>query len=188
MAFSLILYSFPSLISDCLTLLFGFQKRPADYILSVQTRNREHAVAFVHGRVPQGLSFFSFFLFYWSVVGLQYCVSSRCSSVVVVKSPSRVRLFATLWTVASQASLSMGFSRQECWSGLLCPRIEPVSLMSLALTCRFLTTITTFHKDARLKGYSCIAGKNVNCHNHVGLQPNKILRVKIAYLIWRLFS
>ena len=34
---------------------------------------------------------------------------------------SRVRLFATLWTVARQAPLSMGFSRQECWSGLPCP-------------------------------------------------------------------
>ena len=31
---------------------------------------------------------------------------------------SRVRLFVTLWTVAYQASLSMGFSRQGCWSGL----------------------------------------------------------------------
>ena len=27
----------------------------------------------------------------------------------------------TPWTVAHQASLSMGFSRQECWSGLLLP-------------------------------------------------------------------
>ena len=32
-----------------------------------------------------------------------------------------VRLFATLWTVAHQASLSMGFLRQECWSGLPFP-------------------------------------------------------------------
>ena len=32
-----------------------------------------------------------------------------------------VRLFATLWTVAGQAPLSMGFFRQEYWSGLLCP-------------------------------------------------------------------
>ena len=35
-----------------------------------------------------------------------------------VKSLSRVRLFATPWTVAYQAPLSMEFSRQECWSGL----------------------------------------------------------------------
>ena len=34
-----------------------------------------------------------------------------------------VRIFVTLWTVAHQAPLSMGFSRQECWGGgvLLCP-------------------------------------------------------------------
>ena len=35
-----------------------------------------------------------------------------------VKSLSRVQLFATPWTVAYQASLSMGFSRQEDQSGL----------------------------------------------------------------------
>ena len=37
---------------------------------------------------------------------------------VKVKSLSHVRLFATPWTVAHQAPLSMGFSRQEYWSGL----------------------------------------------------------------------
>ena len=35
--------------------------------------------------------------------------------------PSRVWLFATPWTVDYQASLSMGFSRQEYWSGLPFP-------------------------------------------------------------------
>ena len=35
-----------------------------------------------------------------------------------VKSLNRVQLFATPWTVACQAPLSMGFSRQEYWSGL----------------------------------------------------------------------
>ena len=35
-----------------------------------------------------------------------------------VKSLSLVRLFATPWTIARQAPLSMGFSRQEYWSGL----------------------------------------------------------------------
>ena len=34
---------------------------------------------------------------------------------------SRVRLCVTLWTVDSQAPLSMGFSRQEYWSGLPLP-------------------------------------------------------------------
>ena len=38
-----------------------------------------------------------------------------------MNSLSRVQLFATLWTVAGQAPLSMGFSRQEYWSGLPFP-------------------------------------------------------------------
>ena len=38
-----------------------------------------------------------------------------------VNSLSRVQLFATPWTVAYQAPLSKGFSRQECWSGLPFP-------------------------------------------------------------------
>ena len=33
----------------------------------------------------------------------------------------RVQLFATLWTVARRAPLSMGFSRQKSWSGFPCP-------------------------------------------------------------------
>ena len=39
----------------------------------------------------------------------------------IVKSLSLVQLFATPWTVAYQAPQSMGFSRQEYWSGLLFP-------------------------------------------------------------------
>ena len=54
---------------------------------------------------------------------------------------SRVHLFATPWTVARQAPLSIEFSRQECWSGLPSPSpedlpnpgIELVSLTSPAL-------------------------------------------------------
>ena len=42
----------------------------------------------------------------------------------VTQSLSRVQLFATLWTVAHNAPLSMGFSRQEYWSGLLFPSPE----------------------------------------------------------------
>ena len=43
---------------------------------------------------------------------------------VKVKSLSRVRLLATPWTVAYQAPPSMGFSRQEYWSGLPFPSLE----------------------------------------------------------------
>ena len=41
-----------------------------------------------------------------------------------MKSLSHVRLFVTPWTAARQASLSMGSSRQEYWSGLLFPSPE----------------------------------------------------------------
>ena len=40
---------------------------------------------------------------------------------VKVKSLSRVQLFATPWTITYEASPSMGFSRQEYWSGLPFP-------------------------------------------------------------------
>ena len=61
---------------------------------------------------------------------------------------SRVRLFAIPWTVASQAPLSLGFSRQEYWSGLSFPLpgdlshpgIEPTSPVPPALGGRFFTT------------------------------------------------
>ena len=43
------------------------------------------------------------------------------STIVKVKSLSRVRRFATPWTVAYQAPPSMRFSRQEYWSGLPFP-------------------------------------------------------------------
>ena len=49
-----------------------------------------------------------------------FCLPSA-SFLKRVKSLSRVRLFATPWTVAYQAPPSMGFSRQEYWSGLLFP-------------------------------------------------------------------
>ena len=44
-----------------------------------------------------------------------------CVCVCVLSHLSPVWLFATLWTAAHEASLSMGFSRQEYWSGLPCP-------------------------------------------------------------------
>ena len=56
----------------------------------------------------------------------------QIACVCVLHSFCCVWLFATPWTVARQAPLSMGFSRQDCWSGLPCPSlpnpgIEPVS-------------------------------------------------------------
>ena len=73
--------------------------------------------------------------------------------VCVLSHFSCVQLCVTLWTVAHQAPLSMGFSRQEYWNGLPCPPpgdlpdpvIEPASLMSPALAGRFFTTSTIWN-------------------------------------------
>ena len=63
-----------------------------------------------------------------------------------------VQVFVTLWAVAHQAPLSMGFSRREYWSGLPCPPpgdlpdpgIEPASLMSPALAGGLFATSATW--------------------------------------------
>ena len=67
--------------------------------------------------------------------------------VIVVQLLSHVQLFVTPWTVACQAPLSMGFSRQGYWSRLPFPSpgdlpdlgIKPLSLGSPALASRFFT-------------------------------------------------
>ena len=72
-----------------------------------------------------------------------------------------VQLYVTLWTIAHQAPLSMGFFRQEYWSGLPCPPpgdlpdpgIKPASLTSPALAGGFFffffffSSITPPHND-----------------------------------------
>ena len=82
---------------------------------------------------------------------------------------SRVRLFVTPWTVAHQTPPSMGFSRQEYWSGLPCPLpgdlpdpgIEPAFLKSPALAGGFLTA------SAQRKRYSTTVPKAPYCREHV---------------------
>ena len=73
-------------------------------------------------------------------------------------------LFATPWVVACQAPLSMGFSRQEHWSGLPFlppgdlpdPGMEPTSLAFPALAGRFFTTAPagklSFQRENNLNG------------------------------------
>ena len=63
---------------------------------------------------------------------------------------SRVQFFATPWTVAHQAPLSIGFPRQEYWTGLPFPSpedlptpgVEPISLASPILAGTFFTTVS----------------------------------------------
>ena len=78
----------------------------------------------------------------------KYHYSKKCAHA---KSLHCVQLFVTPWTIACQVSLSMGFSRQESWTGLPCPPpgdllhpgMKPRSVTSPALAGRlFITSIT----------------------------------------------
>ena len=84
---------------------------------------------------------------------------------------SCIWLFATPWTVAYQASLSMGLSRQEYWNGLPCPppedlpdsRTEPASLMSPVLAGGFFTTSATWEAYSRV---ICFFSHYIDIYTH----------------------
>ena len=72
-------------------------------------------------------------------------MSKSFAPVVVVQSLSHAWLFANPWTVALQASLIMGFSRQEYWSELPFPSPgnlpdTGIEFVSPTLARRFFTT------------------------------------------------
>ena len=82
------------------------------------------------------------------MIKVSVCVCVCVCLICIYPMPSQfspVQLFATLWTVAFQSPLSMGFSWQECWivlpfpplGDLPNPKIKPVSL---ALAGGFFTT------------------------------------------------
>ena len=82
----------------------------------------------------------------------------------VPQSLSHVEFFVIPWTVTSQASLSMGFSREEYWKGLPYPPprdlpdtgIEPTSLTSPALAGGFFTTAPPGKPTLKLGTYYCM--------------------------------
>ena len=113
------------------------------------------------------LEFSDSYLFFWKWIvmnqlcdfhchygGCAYCsfhISRRpvANAKMLAQSGSHVQLFATPWSVAHQASLSMEFSRQQSCSGLPFPTpgdlpdsgVEPASLAFPALVVRFFTTM-----------------------------------------------
>ena len=103
------------------------------------------------GFLPEFLAFVSL-----PVSGMHTCMLSRFSSL---------QLFETLWTVAHQAPLSTGFSKQKYWSGLpfpppgglLNPGIKPESLRSPELAGRFLTI------SAYLSAPGCVLHSSACC-------------------------
>ena len=97
------------------------------------------------------------------------CISqaSQSNRTIRILVLSGVPLSETPWTVVHQASLSMGFFRQECWTGLLFslpgdlpyPEIKPMSPAPPALPGRFFTTEPPgkperIHKEMHPRGHS----------------------------------
>ena len=104
-----------------------------------------------------------FLTVWWWIVSLTFsCPCDEPCCVVSVMSDS-----VTPWTVAHQAPLSMGFTRQEYWSGLPCPPpedlpalgLEPMSLTSPALAGGFFTNCTTWEHPHFPCYFRLICGK-----------------------------
>ena len=79
------------------------------------------------------IPFHSFLLSFKREISVLQCWCVSSLSTCVLSHLSRIRLFVTPSAVAHQASLSMGFSIQEYWSGLPCPSPgdlpDPVSML-----------------------------------------------------------
>ena len=129
-----------------------------------------------------------------------------------MKSPSHVRLFATPWTVTYQATQTMGFSRQQCWSGLPFPSpgdlsdpgIEPESpaLQADALPSeppgkpntaeRICVTQTCLARNTKESPYSShvltpdihstFIKYSFRCHIHCEALPGKPVKITISDL------
>ena len=109
----------------------------------------------------------------WQCVG-----GSRSPCVRVCCYFCHIRLYVTLWTVAHEAPLSMGYSRHEYWSGLPYPPpggrsdpgIKPVSFMSLVSSGQFFTTSTTWEAPYKFTGFKYC---KIFCN------------IKLAWNLWR---
>ena len=105
--------------------------------------------------------------FIYMYIELSMCIAWM-NAWVLESRFSCILLFATLWTVAHQAAWSMGFSRQEYWSGLPCPPpgdrpysvIKPASLMSPESAGSFFTANTTWEASVCVCEYTFYKWEN----------------------------
>ena len=103
--------------------------------------------------------------------------------MLILNRFSRVRLCVILWTVAHEALMAVGFSRQEYWSGLPCPPsgglpdpgIEPTPLTSPASAGRFFTTSTPLGSRQNISSHyqMSLLGANPSIKNIVMHHINK---------------
>ena len=113
------------------------------------------------------------------------CGKTLCACKVCVLSLfSHVWFFVIPWTVAHQAPLSMGFSQQECWSGLPCPPpedlpdsgIEPTSPVS----CLHVDSLLLSHQGSPLCAYTKSYFGNIFLFKGI---PRKGLKIMSQYQV-----
>ena len=125
------------------------------YLTNTHTHTHSNLYHSVPGQVDLSSSSFS------SPIGGHLHASIQSSTFFLVlsevKSFSRVRLFVTPWTAVCQAPLSMGFSRQEYWSGFPVPSqwIFPIQGPNLGLPhCRQILYQLS-HQGSSLGSFLC---------------------------------
>ena len=105
--------------------LFHFVLHSPTWETSCETRNSADSFCLRHFKVPRTI------FFIWLL--------------------GHVRLFATLWTVAYPAPLSVGSLRQDCWSGLPCPSplgpLKKKGFIYLFIAVEFIAKLSGRHRD-----------------------------------------
>ena len=89
-----------------------------------------------------------------------------------MKSLSRVRLFVIPWSVAYQVPLSMGFSRQEYWSGLPFP--SPGDLPDTGIEPEYLPCRQTLYRLSHQGSPKGDTFANAGCGGHAHLTEHPI--------------
>ena len=117
-------------------------------------------------------------------------MNSLCPSAVVghegaclpAKSLSRVPLSATPWTVAHQAPLSMGFSRQESWSGCcaLLQGVLPTQGSSLRLLSLLHCRQALYHQRCPGSPWAVAGGEGGGCRFGCELSSDQSPKEKLA--------
>ena len=108
-----------------------------------------------------------------------------------VKSLSRVRLVATPWTAAYQAPPSMGFSRQEYWSGVPLPSL-PEQLKSKQITkksqlnLKLLTGAVLYTGPWHAASVGCFAVQSLSCVR--SLRPHGLQHTRLQFSLSLFFT
>ena len=98
---------------------------------------------------------------------------------VKVKSLSCVQLLATPWTAAYQASLSMGFSRQEYWSKVPLPSLNHTAVLLKSFSCRITSKVSNRENKALktclcFRFYLCTIFLLIKAYNEAFMVLNKM--------------